>query len=1002
MEPPNSSLPGRITLPRLPEKPIPHPFPLIASTAPVVVSLAIWLATGSPFALVFAFLGPAIALASLADARFQARRTARRERRRFADDLASTAAAVERFHQHERTALDRENPPAARILMTSQSDPERWRVDPGSPIRVRLGRGPVDSSLQLLDETGGRASPDHDPCDGHPQAQLAALATAAAVVRDAPIVVDAGLGIGICGPATSATAMARALIVQLAHTLSPNDTHVLMPPAGWHWVTVLPHYRPEASVQDAVSQAGASQSSMSTPPPALLPRVESQTAMSIVFRCSGERGSSEADRRIVVAVAGSEAALPRECRVVIRLNDGRSAQVLRHPHSNFLGSLVPEFISEAQAAVFARMLTACASAEGIGAARMLPPAVPLRELLSQPGPDGGPGSLGCAVGVAVSGVFRLDLVRDGPHAVIGGMTGSGKSELLITWLLAMAFHYGAERVTFLLVDFKGGSSFHALQRLPHNVGLVTDLDARSAARALSSLRAELRHREKVLVDAGARSIDELAGAATLPRLVIAVDEFAAMVDGFPELHALFADIAARGRSLGMHLILCTQRPAGVVRETVLANCSLRISLRVNNDQDSIAVIGSTAAAALTSAPVGRCLVSSAGREPELVQVALADIGDADRVVGHQDGRPRVPIRRPWCDPLPLQLRLTDLPEAAGGIAFGLMDLPEEQRQCSAVYAPSRDGNLLAIGGHGSGKTTLLCTLASAVDSPAAQFVPADPEGAWDAVADALEHPSAGLSPRLLLFDDLDALVPRFGEDHRQPFVDRVCELLRSSSSSSRVQVVATVKGVLGHLHTLAVLFDSRLIMRLPGRQEHVMAGGDIADYSGDLPPGGAHWQGHRIQLASPSIPTPTPTRLPVETVVFEAGAGYAVVSPRPQELIRRLTADRNGAARGDGAAAIDLTIVELGATGGWGGSLEVPVIATDAATVVIAPVDSWQAHWGLLAALRSTMPVLFDRCTVRDVNALTRPRSVPPPIAASSDDLWLLDPAGAVRRVRLP
>src|SRR5690606_38751968 len=157
--------------------------------------------------------------------------------------------------------------------------------------------------------------------------------------------------------------------------------------------------------------------------------------------------------------------------------------------------------------------------------------------------------------------------------------------------------------------------------LPHVVGIVTDLDEVAAARALRSLRAELRHRESLLAERGARSIEELAdGVPALARLVIVVDEFAALTAGFPELHEVFADLAARGRSLGVHLVLCTQRPAGSVRDSVLANCTLRISLRVNNRADSIAVVGEPGAAALPRHPVGRAIIA---RDEGSVLVQLA-------------------------------------------------------------------------------------------------------------------------------------------------------------------------------------------------------------------------------------------------------------------------------------------------------------------------------------------------------------------------------------------
>src|SRR5690606_3260836 len=155
---------------------------------------------------------------------------------------------------------------------------------------------------------------------------------------------------------------------------------------------------------------------------------------------------------------------------------------------------------------------------------------------------------------------------------VGGTTGSGKSELLNTWILATLDDRTPAEVTVLLVDFKGGAAFAPLAGLPHCVGLVTDLDGPLAARAAISLRAEIRRREQVLAHSRARSIDEAGGG--VPRVIVAVDEYASVLGEDPELHALFSDLAARGRSLGIHLILCTQRPSGVVRDAILANCPL--------------------------------------------------------------------------------------------------------------------------------------------------------------------------------------------------------------------------------------------------------------------------------------------------------------------------------------------------------------------------------------------------------------------------------------------
>ncbi|WP_268904838.1 FtsK/SpoIIIE domain-containing protein, partial [Clavibacter zhangzhiyongii] len=264
-----------------------------------------------------------------------------------------------------------------------------------------------------------------------------------------------------------------------------------------------------------------------------------------------------------------------------------------------------------------------------------PSRVPFAELpaVATPGipPASAARALAAVVGVGHDGPVAIDLVADGPHAVVAGTTGSGKSELLVTWMAALAAAHPPEEVTVLLVDFKGGAAFDPLLVLPHAVGLVTDLDGQGARRALESLRAEIRHRERTLREAGARDVDDPAAAGVLPRLVIVVDELAALLADQDGLHEVVADIAARGRSLGMHLVLCTQRPAGVVRDAVLANCDLRLSLRVNNEADSRALLGTPEAASLGDAPVGRCLIGAHGGPARPFQVAVATADDLARV-----------------------------------------------------------------------------------------------------------------------------------------------------------------------------------------------------------------------------------------------------------------------------------------------------------------------------------------------------------------------------------
>ncbi|WP_344008498.1 FtsK/SpoIIIE domain-containing protein, partial [Isoptericola halotolerans] len=201
------------------------------------------------------------------------------------------------------------------------------------------------------------------------------------------------------------------------------------------------------------------------------------------------------------------------------------------------------------------------------------------------------------LGVDATGdVVELDLVGDGPHLLVAGTTGSGKSELLQSLVLGLALTRSPADLALALVDFKGGASFGRCADLPHVVGQVTDLEPGLAGRALAGLRAELGRRERVLAEHRAASLDD-APPGTLPRLVVVIDEFRALADDLPDFLPGLLRVAAQGRSLGVHLVLATQRPSGAVSTDVRANVSARIALRVVDAADSHDVVGTAAAAA---------------------------------------------------------------------------------------------------------------------------------------------------------------------------------------------------------------------------------------------------------------------------------------------------------------------------------------------------------------------------------------------------------------------
>ncbi|WKK71666.1 FtsK/SpoIIIE domain-containing protein [Rathayibacter oskolensis] len=407
------------------------------------------------------------------------------------------------------------------------------------------------------------------------------------------------------------------------------------------------------------------------------------------------------DARVIV-LADDPSRLPTACRVVVLLGDDAGDRVVGRVLAGATEDLSVDYVSSEQASAYALALGE--SAGGVAVEEL-----PSRVLLAQLGAlerRHGEQGLRAVIGVAEDGPLEIDLVGDGPHAIIGGTTGSGKTELLVAWIVALAARHDPAAVTFLLADFKGGAGFAALAALPHVTGVITDLDPGGAARAFASVAAELRRREIVLAQHGVADVARLA-AGVLARLVIVVDECAVVLERAPELHRAFADITARGRSLGVHLVLCTQRPVGVVRDAVAANCGLRIALRVQDAADSRALIGSDAAARLPHGAPGRCIVSLGGQE-RLVQAAVAPPEELAAAV--RTGDAAFVVHRPWRDPLP---SVIPLPADPGDrLLLGLVDRPEEQSQ-DVVSLERR--SVLVLGASGSGRTGVLRTIAGQLE-----------------------------------------------------------------------------------------------------------------------------------------------------------------------------------------------------------------------------------------------------------------------------------------------
>lgn len=230
-------------------------------------------------------------------------------------------------------------------------------------------------------------------------------------------------------------------------------------------------------------------------------------------------------------------------------------------------------------------------------------------------------SLAAMVGLGSAGdPFMLDLHEDfhGPHGLIAGTTGSGKSEFIITYILSMAVNYSPEDVSFVLIDYKGGGLAKAFDndrfKLPHVAGTITNLDGAAITRSLASVKSELQRRQRLFNETrevvGGDNIDiykyldlfrQGKVSEPCPHLIIVADEFAELKQQEPEFMDELISAARIGRSLGVHLILATQKPSGVVNDQIWSNSRFKVCLKVADASDSQEMIRRPDAAELTQA-----------------------------------------------------------------------------------------------------------------------------------------------------------------------------------------------------------------------------------------------------------------------------------------------------------------------------------------------------------------------------------------------------------------
>lgn len=666
----------RVRLPQPPSPPQKRPFPTVMMISPIVLGLFMVSIFKSYYFLVFLFLSPMMMLSNWATGRRAARKQFLESERAYEQRRVVLETQVRDAVRKERRVRDTTGPdPAAVALIATGPGGRLWERRRHDPDHLVLRLGTVDQpSVRELED------PARD--ENHRAIRWN--------IPDTPIGVDipAHGVVGIAGPAAEVQPLARWLVAQSTVLHSPRDLRivVLTEPdrvADWAWTRWLPHLRP-GTAGGPVVLIGNDAESTAARVSELVSQVQSRrravgnnrdavfTEPDVLVIADGARRLRDVPGMVQVLTEGPrvrvfsvclderERLLPEECTGVVLAADGRLT--VRRPGMPDVPAVRSDRVAPPWCEQLSRALAPIRDVSPEHDAG-LPQRVRLLDLLEQEPPDADallerwlttPASTSFLVGTGFDGPFSLDLVQDGPHGLVAGTTGAGKSELLQTFVASLAAVNRPDELTFVLVDYKGGSAFKECAHLPHTLGMVTDLDAHLVERALESLGAELRRREQVLAAADTKDHPEYRAKraadpslAPLPRLVLVIDEFATLVREVPDFVPGLISIAQRGRSLGIHLVLATQRPAGVVTGDIRANTNLRIALRVTDQTESQDVIDVKDAVDISSTTPGRALVRRGPKRADPFQTAWVGAERPRRAPAAEEPEaagPRKPVR----------------------------------------------------------------------------------------------------------------------------------------------------------------------------------------------------------------------------------------------------------------------------------------------------------------------------------------------------------------------
>ena len=672
-------------------------------------------------------------------------------------------------------------------------------------LRVGLGSVPLPNALAIEPV---KLSLVDDPLRDEPLR----LSETYGSISDAPVTIDFRREnvVGILGTEL-ATALAQSILLQLAALHSYHDVRIaVLSDEGsysrWDWARWLPHVftSEDRELRMVASDPNAVQEVITHLDEVLAMRAESAQEKGekedeelplphyVIFCTNPELLDNKPIMRHLLAhswgmtlvlVSPSMEFLPKECRIVLDANaspgvvytsDGDARRVeFEYPNlellRRFSHMLAPLRVKDSSESAAIPSMVAFLDIYGVRDVENLDV---WRFWTRNRAYEGLRSIIGLGAG---SQQFVLDISdkAHGPHGLVAGTTGSGKSVMLQTYILSLALNYHPDQIRFILVDYKGGGMADAFRNLPHVTGIIDNLQTgNTIARALASIQGEIHRREHIFREADVNNIDDYIRfyyddptQERLPHLIIIVDEFAELKADQPDFMRELISASRVGRSLGVHLILSTQKPSNSVSDEIWANSNFKICLRVQSRSDSMEMLHRPDAAYLKAR--GRCYVQIGNDEIfEQVQTSYSGLSynpnetsetelphlldsvghvvktkrqkaSSDRELTQMDavleriirtakehGLP--PSYRLWMEELPSHICLDELPDALS-FSHGLWDGPNDGTQLSVAYAMADDvlsqrhfpvsldlvsnRNYMVVGMASTGKTTFVQTVA---------------------------------------------------------------------------------------------------------------------------------------------------------------------------------------------------------------------------------------------------------------------------------------------------